>query len=117
MKPVHNTGNYVFCSVVCLTKEHIDEAVFIFKEAEGNTIVLRKETADLLDLHYSFIASWITLDVHSSLDAVGLTALFSKALADKGIGCNVVAANYHDHLFVNQNDTVRAMEILKNLSV
>jgi hypothetical protein len=117
MKPFHNDGCYVFCTVESLTKEHTDEAVFIFKEAEGNTIVVTREIADLLGLEYSFIASWITLDVHSSLEAVGLTALFAKALSDNGISCNVVAAYYHDHIFVNQADTVKAMEILRHLSV
>lgn len=116
MKPVHNTGSYVFCTVECLTKEQIDEAVFIFKEAEGNTVVIKREIADLLGLDYAFIASWITLDVHSSLEAVGLTALFSKAMADNGISCNIVAAFYHDHIFVSQADTEKAMAILTGLS-
>ena len=71
---------------------------------------------DKLGLNYSFVASWITLTVHSSLEAVGLTAAFSKALAEKGISCNVVAAFYHDHLFVRQQDAAAAMETLKGLS-
>jgi hypothetical protein len=117
MRPIHNAGNFVFCTVENLTSELFNEAVFVFKEAEGNTIVVKREIADHLGLEYSFIASWITLDVHSSLEAVGLTAIFSKALSDNGISCNVVAAYYHDHIFVNQADTVKAMEILKHLSV
>jgi hypothetical protein len=116
MNPVHNTGSYVFCTVETLTKDHINEAVFIFKEVEGTTIVIKKEIADRLDLEYSFVASWITLNVHSSLEATGLTALFSKALADQGISCNVVAAYYHDHIFVSQKDTEKAMGILYELS-
>ena len=59
------------------------------------------------------IMSWITLSVHSSLEAVGLTAAFSKALSDKGISCNVVAAFYHDHIFFSKKDTEKAMQILK----
>ena len=65
-----------------LTPEYIDQAVLIFKEQEGNTLIIKKELADSFGLKYSFIASWITLTVHSSLESVGLTAAFSKALSD-----------------------------------
>jgi len=54
--------------------------------------------------------------VHSSLEAVGLTAAFSKALADSGISCNVVAAFYHDHIFVDRKDGEKAMIILNRFS-
>lgn len=75
--------------------------------------ILKKEIAEKLNLEYSMIMSWITLSVHSSLEAVGLTAAFAKALSDKGISCNVVAAFYHDHIFVSKKDTEKAMQILK----
>jgi hypothetical protein len=116
IRPVHNNGSYVFCTVKNLTPEYIDQAVLIFKEQEGNTLIVKKEQADSFGLKYHFIASWITLTVHSSLESVGLTAAFSKALSDREISCNVVAAYYHDHIFVNQNDTEKAMDILFELS-
>ena len=87
-----------------------------FKEAEGFTIILTKQTADNLQLHYTFIAAWITLTVHSSLQAVGLTAAFSTALSQAGISCNVVAAFYHDHIFVAKVDTEKAIAVLHQLS-
>ena len=74
----------------------------MFKEEEGYTIILKKEMADSLNLEYSFVAAWITLTVYSSLEAVGLTAAFTKALSDEGISCNIVAGYYHDHLFVDK---------------
>jgi hypothetical protein len=116
MRPVHNAGNYVFCSVDNLTPEYIKEAVLIFKEQEGSTLILTKEVADKMGLKYSFIASWITLTVYSSLAAVGFTAAYSGALTRNGISCNVVAAFHHDHLFVPREDTVKALEILYELS-
>jgi len=116
IRPVHNIGNYVFCTVDNLKAEFIDPAVLIFKEREGNTLIIQKELADSLGLEYSFVASWITLTVNSSLESAGLTAAFSKALSDREVSCNVVAAYYHDHIFVNQNDTEKAMEILLELS-
>ena len=70
-----------------------------------------------MNLTYHFVAKWITLNVHSSLEAVGLTAAFSNALAEAGISCNVVAAYYHDHIFVAKADADKAMEVLRKLSV
>ncbi|MCX6238300.1 MAG: ACT domain-containing protein [Bacteroidia bacterium] len=122
MKPKQNLGDFVFCTVETLhatslqTKIDFTDIILMFREDEGYTIVLKKEIADNLNLEYSFVASWITLTVHSSLEAVGLTAVFSKALSDKDISCNVVAAYYHDHLFVDKKDTNKAMEILTGFS-
>jgi hypothetical protein len=92
------------------------EVVLMFREKEGITVIVSKDLADKLGLSYSFVAAWITLTVHSSLEAVGLTAAFSKALAENGISCNVVAAFYHDHLFVRQEDAAQAMELLNGFS-
>ncbi len=90
--------------------------LILFKEEEAFTIIVKKEIADTLKLDYSFISSWITLTVHSSLEAVGLTAAFSKALSDNGISCNVVAAFYHDHIFVDKRDAEKAMVVLNSFS-
>ena len=116
MKPKHNVGDYVFCVVDDLTTVNLDDVILLFKEQEGNTIIIKKELADSLKFEYSFIASWITLTVHSSLEAVGLTAAFSAALSEGGISCNVVAAFYHDHIFVDKKDTENAIEILNRFS-
>jgi hypothetical protein len=116
MKPKHNFGDYVFSVVDNLENIDLKNIVLIFKEPDGNTIIIEKDLADSLNLQYSFIAAWITLTVHSSLEAVGLTAAFSSALARAGISCNVVAGYYHDHIFVDKKDITKAMEILNKLS-
>ena len=116
MKPKLQPGEYVFCTVEDLNTVSAAESILVFRENEGITVIVRKELADKLGLGYSFVAAWITLTVHSSLEAVGLTAAFSKALAEKDISCNVVAAFYHDHLFVRRKDAEQAMEILNGLS-
>lgn len=115
MHPILNPGEYVFCAIP--NKDIIKDITFIglFQEAEGWTAVLAREVADELGLSYSFIASWITLTVHSALEAVGLTAAFAKALAEVNISCNMVAGFYHDHLFVPVADAEKAMEALQNL--
>tara|TARA_R110001606_G_scaffold7070_1_gene31643 strand:- start:1103 stop:1495 length:393 start_codon:yes stop_codon:yes gene_type:complete len=116
MKPKHNVGEFVFCKTENLEQINLSQIIMSFKEEESITIIAEKAVADKLDLDYSFIASWITLTVHSSLEAVGLTAAFSKALSENGISCNVVAAYYHDHIFMDQKDTEKAMAILNEFS-
>ena len=86
------------------------------REAEGLTVVLPREEADRLGLAYDFVAAWITLQVHSELEAVGLTAAVGKALTDAHISCNVLAGFHHDHLLVPVADAARAVEVLAELS-
>ena len=116
MKPEHVSGDYVFCKVEKFENLDLNNIVMLFKEKEAITLILKKEIADQLQLDYSVVMSWVTLTVHSSLEAVGLTAAFSKALSEQGISCNVVAAYYHDHIFVNQKEVQKAMEILHSFS-
>ncbi len=116
MKPQHNVGDYVFCKVENLENLNLNDVEMFFKEKEAITLILKKDIAEQLNLDYSVIMSWITLTVHSSLEAVGLTAAFSKALSENGISCNVVAAFYHDHIFVNTKDTEEAMKVLNAFS-
>lgn len=116
MKPEHVSGDYVFCKVEKFENLDLNNVVMLFKEKEAITLILKKEIADQLQFDYSVVMSWITLTVHSSLEAVGLTAAFSKALSEKNISCNVVAAYYHDHIFVNQKDIDEAMKVLSTFS-
>lgn len=117
MTPVLHDGEFVFCTLGGIP-EGIDEDEIImhFRESEGITIIVGRAVADRLKLPYSFVAAWITLTVHSSLEAVGLTAAFAQALAAEGISCNVVAGFYHDHLFVKFGDAHKAMAVLNKMS-
>jgi hypothetical protein len=116
MEPVQQPGSYVFVSVPNVDDIDPSVAVMTFREAEGYTVILEKTFADQLGYAYGFVAAWITLTVHSSLEAVGLTAAFSRALADAGISCNVVAGYYHDHIFVPEGDADAAMVALQSLT-
>src|SRR5262245_36479518 len=112
MKPRQNSGEYVFC--VCDSPALVDKLnpLGFFREQESITLILPRSRADEALLTYSSVMAWITLDVHSSLEAVGLTAAVSAALAEANISCNVVAAYYHDHIFVPIADAQRAVEVL-----
>lgn len=116
MKPVLQEGDYVFSSVADMKEIDINSVIGTFTEKEGLTVVLSKAAADKMNLTYSFVCSWITLNVHSSLEAIGLTATFSTALSKEGISCNVIAGYYHDHIFVNVKDTERAIKALAELT-
>lgn len=116
MKPILNEGDYVFCTKQDMKGLDLNEILMSFKETEGITFILEQQVADRLQLEYSFIARWITLSVHSSLEAVGLTAAFSKALTDENISCNVVAGYFHDHIFVDKRDALKAMNVLNRIS-
>jgi uncharacterized protein len=116
MMPSLNEGEFVFCTIEELAFVDATKIISFFKEEEGYTIIITKEVADELKLNYTAVFSWIVLTVHSSLEAVGLTAAISTALSNKQISCNVVAAYFHDHIFVPIKDANKAMEVLKELS-
>ena len=115
MRPEARDGEFVIASVPALDVVGLP-AEAIIHEAEGPTVVLRREDADRFAIAYEFVAAWITLTVHSDLAAVGLTAAFSTALADAGISCNVLAGFHHDHLLVPVERLDDALEVLAALS-
>jgi hypothetical protein len=86
-----------------------------FAEDEGLSVVVRREQADAAGLPYDLVAAWITLNVHSALEAVGLTAVVARQLAAAGISCNVIAARHHDHLLVPRERAQQALELLQQL--
>ncbi len=116
MRPKLNSGDYVFTTQLSTSRIPVGGIIGKFTEKEGTTLIIEKQKADALGLQYTFVSAWITLNIHSSLDAIGLTAIFSSELAKNSIGCNVVAGYYHDHIFVNKRDGENAMKILKELS-
>jgi len=115
MEPKLNPGVYAF---VCTQDRKIlkgIDVVAMVREPEGVSAVVLESDAIALGLSVMFRAAWITLTVQSDLQAVGLTAAFSKALAAAGIGCNVVAGAWHDHIFVPADRGEDAVVVLRNL--
>jgi hypothetical protein len=91
-------------------------ALAIIYEDEGVTHVVERSTADARGWSHDYVAAWITLRVHSSLAAVGLTAAVSRALADQGISCNILSGFYHDHVLVPVERASDAMAALRHLA-
>jgi hypothetical protein len=89
--------------------------IALFREEEGITVILPHREAEQENLADEGQWAWITLRVHSSLQAVGFLARITSALAQAGISTNVFSAYYHDHLFVPWDLRFEAMEVLKKL--
>lgn len=87
-----------------------------FRESEGTTLILTEAEAKSAGLAAIFPSRMITLDVHSSLEAVGFIAAIATRLAAAGIGVNPVAGYFHDHLFVPADKADDAMQILAVIS-
>lgn len=113
-------GDWVFCSIdgseARLTAALMPLALATFREDEGLSLLLPVSVAKEHALGYEGLFRGITLDVHSSLAAVGLTAAVARSLADAGISANVIAATNHDHVFVPSAESGRALELLRRLS-
>ncbi|MBB1510671.1 ACT domain-containing protein [Tessaracoccus sp. MC1756] len=92
------------------------EAQAVIVEEEGRTLILEEEVALDYDKQFDGVFGWITLEVHSSLQAVGLTAAVSTALAGAGISCNMLAGLHHDHLLVPVESVPGALEVLERLT-
>ncbi|MCF7483114.1 ACT domain-containing protein [Vibrio sp. J1-1] len=117
LRPQLVDSELVFCTVSGELKNYLSlNPIATFTETEGLTLVIEKSAA--LEAGLSFEGSFkqITLTVHSSLEAVGLTAAVATKLASKGISANVIAAFYHDHIFVQSSKANAALEALYELS-
>ena len=84
----------------------------MFMEEEGMTLVVPKQAAQQHGYTYDSVFKCITLTVHSSLDAVGLTAAFANTLKQNGMSANVIAGYYHDHIFVHTAKAEQALAAL-----
>ncbi|MGF6875842.1 ACT domain-containing protein [Paraburkholderia sp. MM5477-R1] len=117
MQPELNEGAYVFSSVRADRDVSQLAPLATFREREGLTVIIDEPTALREGLPVLFRAAWITLNVHSDLEAVGLTAAVADALTRARISCNVVAAAFHDHIFVPVERARDALAQLTDLQV
>lgn len=116
LDPVLHDGEYVFVTLPHPTDLTGLSPILSFDETEGRTLVLLRHEAEAAGLVGEFPCAWITLRIHSSLEAVGMMAVIAKALAEAGISCNAVSAYYHDHIFVQHHRARDAVAVLRDLA-
>jgi hypothetical protein len=117
MDPILQEDEYVFCSVSSDKFSKMrSPPIGSFHEAEGITIILKKDTAEQEELDYDFPSRMLTFNVHSSLNAVGFLAAITEKLAAHGISVNAISAYYHDHIFVPTERTEEVMRLLSELA-
>ncbi|CAG1977127.1 unnamed protein product [Fusarium graminearum] len=108
---------YVFTTFTDLsTLPPLSETQMLFKESEGVTAIVSEEYAESHNIEYFFPCKMISLDVTSSLEAVGFMAVIATKLAAKGIGCNPVSGFYHDHIFVPLGREDESVEVLAQIA-
>ncbi len=114
LQPKLLDGNFVFCSTFDMPKESVMalSPVATYREQEGMSLILTESAARSAGFDVSALFRCITLSVHSSLDAVGLTAAVAGKLASNNISANMVAAYYHDHVYVPAAKAEQALELL-----
>ena len=115
--PVLDKRSFIFCSFPDFKRDDIFrlDPIGFFHEKEGMTFIITKQQAIDNKINYESVYKLISLNVHSSLDAVGLTASFSTKLAEKNISANVIAAYFHDHIFVPEDKTEQALMAIHEL--
>ena len=115
MEPELWPETYVFATMPEGAPVPLD-TVMSFREREGTTLILREADARSAGLAAAFSCRMITLNIHSSLEAVGFLAAITAHLASAGMGVNPVSAYYHDHLFVPAGRAAEAMTLLRQLA-
>lgn len=109
-------GLYVFATVADGVMPAGIRPRMMFGEAEGMTFILLKEEAEAHGLAYEFPCRMITLNIHSSLEAVGFLARITTKLAKHDMGVNPVSGFFHDHLFVPDGRELDAIAVLEELT-
>jgi hypothetical protein len=117
LSPRLQRGEYAFCSVPHGARlPMLPEPLATFRERESLSLVVPIDAARAAEVDHEGPFRLITLEVRSSLHAVGLTAAVARGLANEGIGANVIAGYHHDHILVPSERADDAIAALKRLS-
>ena len=92
MRPVLHPDVFVYATTDRVSQIDVLCPVMLFHEAEGITVIVPRDRAERLTLAYEFSCRMITLNIHSSLDAVGFLARITECLAAQKMAVNAVSA-------------------------
>jgi hypothetical protein len=115
LKVICDDVQYGFASIADESRIERDKILATFHENRQLAIIAPKDYLDSLGIENEGPYAKLTIDVHTSLELVGLTAVMATKLSEHGISANVVAAFYHDHVFVQYELRGKAVELLENL--
>lgn len=117
LDPVLSPKSYVYVGIAdqSLLKVFGYDPFAFYRDAEGITLILRKEDADNNLLKYDGVFCKISFNVEFSSECAGLTAILSSALAKAGIGIKPIHTAFKGHVLVKQEDAHTALEILTAL--
>lgn len=117
MKPSLLEGTYAYVSI---PKDKPVPArlspIMTFREPEGWSLLLEQKEAILSGYPPTYLCRGISLNVHSSLFAVGFLAVIAERLARASISINIASAYYRDYIFVPQDRAEDALQILRKLA-
>lgn len=118
MSPTLEETNYVFYTFNDASYGDLSHLnpIFSFQETEGLSLIIPQTKANEHNVAYNNTYKKITLEIHSSLEAVGLTAAFAAKLTEHGLSANVVAGYFHDHIFIRSDVAEEAVSALLELT-
>jgi hypothetical protein len=115
VNPVRRPGEFIFITVDDVSSLPVSTQATVWEDGRLSCVIEHHgatSTGDRADP----VMAWITLQVHSSLVAVGLTAAVSTALTERNIACNVIAGHRHDHILVPIERADEAMAAITALA-
>ena len=88
----------------------------MYEEVEGTTLLLDDKDLAKAGLAHAFFCRGISLNVNSSLYAVGFLAAVCEVLAKAAMSINIVSAYHRDYIFVPSARAEEALMLLKKLA-
>jgi uncharacterized protein len=116
MQPALHPQVYVFVTLKGGETQPSVNPIMTFREEEGLTLILPEAEARAANISGSLACRMITLQVQSSLSALGFLAAITTRLAEAGLAVNPVSAYFHDHLFVPAERADEALAVLRSLA-
>jgi len=117
MQPTLLSGTWAFATVPRgKTMPEGLHPLATYHEPEGTSLLLDEKELLKSGLPHAFFCRGISLNVNSSLYAVGFLAAIADVLAKAAMSINIVSAYHRDYLFVPKDRADEAVKLLKKLA-